>query len=279
VKNSISIFGCGWLGEPLAVHFLGLTESPERDFLGLAESPERDSVNNKYSVNGSTTTENKMQKLSALGIKPYLIKLDTVSSDILEFLSSEILIIAVPSKDIEGFKTLAKYIEKSTVKFVLFVSSTSVYANSNELITEETPVINSALAEIENIFITNNSFKTTVIRFGGLIGYNRKPGLFYPKGRIIDNPDSAVNMIHRDDCIGIIEAIIEKEIWNEIFNGCADTHPTKREFYTKAALDIGIELPVFDEIKISENKMVSNKKLSEKLNYKFKYPDLLNITE
>ena len=267
MNKTISILGCGWLGEPLAVHL----------------------INKGYSIKGSTTSENKIQKLSAIGIKPYLIKLDSIASTlvcdthtteyILELLDAEILIIAVPSKDIEGFKTLIKYIEKSIVKNVLFVSSTSVYANSNELITEETPVINSALSEIENIFITNTSFKTTVLRFGGLIGYNRKPGLFYPKGRTIDNPDSSVNIIHRDDCIGIINAIIEKEMWNEIFNGCADSHPTKREFYTKSANDIGVELPIFDETKTSENKTVSNKKLKEKLNYKFKYPDLLLIVE
>ncbi|MBI5541689.1 MAG: SDR family NAD(P)-dependent oxidoreductase [Bacteroidia bacterium] len=257
MKNSISILGCGWLGEPLAVHLIG----------------------KGCSVKGSTTSENKLQKLYELNIEPYLLKLNSISSGISEFLSSEILIIAIPSKDIEGFKVLRNYIEKSTIKYVLFVSSTSVYANSNELITEENPVLSSALAEIENVFITNTSFKTTIIRFGGLLGYNRKPGLFYPKGRVIENPDSAVNMIHRVDCIGIINAIIEKEIWNEIFNGCADSHPTKREFYTKAALDIGLQIPLFDESKSGENKIISSQKLKVELNYKFKYPDLLNIAE
>lgn len=257
LKNSISILGCGWLGEPLASHF----------------------INKKYSVKGSTTSENKIQKLIEIGVKSYLLKINNITPNIFEFLDSEILIIAIPSKDVEGFMKLISCIEQSKIKYVLFVSSTSVYASSSDMITEETPVINSALAEIENIFITNNCFKTTVIRFGGLIGYNRKPGLFYPKGRFIDNPDSAVNMIHRDDCIGIIELIIEKKIWNEIFNGCADTHPTKREFYTKAALDIGLDIPRFDESKQSENKLISNQKLKEELNYKFKYSDLLNILE
>lgn len=257
MKNSISILGCGWLGESLAIHLL----------------------NKGYSVKGSITSENKIQKLIEIGVKSYLLNINNIAHNILEFLDSEILIIAIPSKDVEGFKVLISFIEQSKIKNVLFVSSTSVYANSNELITEETPVVNSALAEIENIFITNNSFKTTVIRFGGLMGYNRKPGLFYPKVRVIDNPNSAVNMIHRDDCIGIINAIIEKEIWNEIFNGCADTHPTKREFYSKAALNIGLEIPLFDENKSGENKIISNQKLKVELNYKFKYPDLLNIFE
>ena len=257
MKKSISILGCGWLGEPLA----------------------QDLIEKGYLVSGSTTNENKMQKFAQIGIKPFLIKLESLQSNIVEFLSSEVLIIALPSKNIDGFKNLINFIEKSDVKKVLFVSSTSVYPNSTVEITEETSVINSPLSEIEKLFITNTIFNTTVVRFGGLIGYNRKPGLFYTQGRLIDNPESVVNMIHRDDCIRIIFSIIENKVWGNIFNACADSHPTKREFYTKAALAIGLEIPLFENLDSRENKKVSNKKLKKILNYEFKYSDLLNIVE
>jgi nucleoside-diphosphate-sugar epimerase len=129
------------------------------------------------------------------------------------------------------------------------------------------------------MFTENHRFQTTVLRFGGLFGYDRKPGNFFPKGRIIDNPGGFVNMIHRDDCIRIIERIIAKNIWNETFNGCADTHPTRREFYTKAALNLGYEVPTFNETGSGEYKIISNQKLKTMLEYEFKYPDLLNIKE
>ncbi len=68
--------------------------------------------------------------------------------------------------------------------------------------------------------------KTTIVRFGGVIGYNRNSGKFFSKGSPVHNPDSNVNFIHRDDCIEIISQLVEQEVWGEVFNCCADTHPT-----------------------------------------------------
>jgi nucleoside-diphosphate-sugar epimerase len=111
------------------------------------------------------------------------------------------------------------------------------------------------------------------------MGYDRKPGNFFPVGKKIPNPDGYVNMIHRDDCIGIITKIIKKEIWDETFNACADTHPTRREFYTSAAIELGKDTPKFEESNLSEYKIVSNQKLKTILDYQFKYPNILNIIE
>ena len=57
----------------------------------------------------------------------------------------------------------------------------------------------SPLLEIENLFLNNFHFKTTIIRFAGLFGYNRKPGNFFKDGKIIPDPKGFVNMIHQDD--------------------------------------------------------------------------------
>jgi hypothetical protein len=47
----------------------------------------------------------------------------------------------------------------------------------------------------------------------------------------VQQPYAPVNLIHRDDCIGIINAIIEQNVWAEVFNGCADTHPFKADIH------------------------------------------------
>ena len=52
-KKQISILGCGWLGLPLAKHF----------------------ISKNYEVKGSTTTQEKTQMLADNKISPYLIKL------------------------------------------------------------------------------------------------------------------------------------------------------------------------------------------------------------
>ena len=133
------------------------------------------------------------------------------------------------------------------------------------------------MIEIENLFRSNIHFKTTVIRFSGLLGYNRKPGNFFKNGKVIPNPEGFVNMIHQDDCVSIIEQIILQNYWNTTFNGCADTHPKRRDFYQKAFSEIGMRTPVFNENDPKQIKIISSQKLKDQLNFTFKYPDLLNL--
>ena len=195
------------------------------------------------------------------------------------FLQSKVLIINIPSKDIDGFKRLVNEIEQSEIESVLFISSTSVYENSNTAITESDHAesMHHPLVIIENLFRDSDNFATTVVRFGGLIGYNRHPGRFFRGNKIVANPDSGVNLIHRDDCINIIEKIVVNECWGEVFNACADSHPTKREFYTHAAMLSGVPAPTFAESGEKACKIISNAKLKRMLDYSFLYPDLMAI--
>ncbi len=255
MKVKISILGCGWLGKPLAISL----------------------IKQGFAVKGSTTSEVKLSEFQELGITPFLISLDYLTHNIPAFLDSEILIVALPSKDIEGFKNVICHIEKSAIKKVIFISSTSVYGNSEEVVTEASETLPSALATIEILFKNSTHFETTIIRFAGLFGYNRKPGNFFKDGRKIPNPEGFVNMIHQDDCIQLIEKVIEKNAWNQIFNGCADTHPSRRYFYTKCSLAIGLKLPEFEEVGQISQKVISNKKSKEYLDFKYKYGDLLAL--
>lgn len=257
MKQSISILGCGWLGEALAKYLL----------------------KQGFQIKASSTSESKLQKLRLIGLKPFLINIESFSANIKDFLNSDILIVAVTSKSITGFKELIHQIENASIRKIIFISSTSVYNNSNEILTENLELNTSLLAEIEQLFVNHPGFLTTVIRFGGLFGYNRKPGNFFSPSVKIKNPNAYVNMIHQDDCILIIVNIIKKEIWNETFNACADSHPCRRDFYTKAALDIGLDIPKFEESENFENKIISNQKLKNFLSFEFKYPDLMDIKE
>ena len=251
----MSILGCGWLGKPLAVSLM----------------------KKGFTVKGSTTSEEKLEEFQEIGITPFLISLDYLTHNISAFLDSEILIVTLPSKDIEGFRNLIGHIEKSPIKKVIFISSTSVYGNSEEVVTEESETLPSALTTIEMLFKNAAHFETTIVRFAGLFGDNRKPGNFFKNGRKIPNPDGFVNMIHQDDCIQLIEKVIEKNAWNEVLNGCADTHPTRRAFYTKCTLDIGLKLPEFEEVGQINMKVISNEKSKEILGLNYQYGDLLTL--
>ena len=253
MKNNISILGCGWLGFPLA---LTLTK-------------------NGYSIKGSTTSEIKVKLLNNNGVQPFIIDLSNRENEFKKFLNSEVLIIAIPSKNIAGFKNLIFHIENSKIKNILFISSTSVYPNSNSIITEEHLIHKTPLSEIEMLFKTNTNFKSTILRFGGLIGYDRKPGNFFKNGKIINHPDAFVNLIHRDDCIQIIKEIIAKNIWSKTLNACTDTHPKKRDFYTKEFRKEGRNNPIFNELASNEYKIINSDQLKKILNYNFIYSDLM----
>jgi len=257
MPKTISILGSGWLGLSLAEHF----------------------VSEGNLVKVSTRSESRLQRIPAFKFVKHLIDIDQLPSNVNDFLQTEVLLINIPSKNINGFNKLLKEIEKSEIGKVLFVSSTSVYENQNRIVFESDvgESTSSTLLTIENLYRNNNEFKTTIIRFGGLIGYSRNPSNFFKKGKPIHDPDSYVNLIHRDDCIGIISQVIEQEIWGETFNCCADTHPTKREFYTLAAKNLGVPAPVFFDSASKSFKIISNEKVKRILSYEFLHPDLMQI--
>ena len=229
-----------------------------------------------FFVKGSTTSMSKYEKLKSENISPYLIELSNLENNISKFLASEILIITVPPKNIDYIKKLIHQIKKSNTKKVLFVSSTSVYKNLNRIVTEETSTKNCLLKSIEQLFTENKKTKSTIIRFGGLFGYNRKPENFIPLDKKIENPEGYVNLIHRDDCIRIIEQIVLKDIWGELFNACTDSHPKRREFYIKENLKSGRKTPKFNENSLNNYKIISSEKLKSILDFSFEYSDLMS---
>lgn len=262
--KQISILGCGWLGLPLAKHLL----------------------QNGYSIKGSTTTESKLEILKNEGISPFLItlKANDIQRETADFLeNSEILIINIPpglrGNSEENFvakmENFIPFIENSSVKKVIFVSSTSVYTDKNQVVTEETmpnPETESGkqLLISENLLLKNKNFQTTILRFGGLIGEDRHPIKFLSGRNNIENPEAPINLIHQLDCIEIIQKIIEKEVWNTVFNAVAPFHPNRKKYYTEKALELNLVPPQFNENQPSVGKTFSSHKLITVLTYEFK---------
>lgn len=270
-KRTISILGCGWLGLPLAI-------SLQKE---------------GYIVKGSTTSPEKIKILEDNGIEPHSLTIsDTAieASNLSRFLDSEIVIVNFPPKrraDIFDFHTaqmrlLINALQNSRVTKVIFASSTSVYPETNTVVTEQENGIPSkdsgkALLGVEQMFLDQTAFQTTIIRFSGLIGYDRMPGRFLAGKKNIENGDAPINVIHQDDCISISKTIIEKEIWGEIFNASTDEHPKRKDYYTLAAEKIGLEKPTFAVQETTSYKIIDSSKLKEQLEYTFLHPDPLAL--
>ena len=264
--SQISILGCGWLGFPLAKSLL------EKGF----------------SINGSTTSLEKIDVLEKAGISAFQISLfeDKIEGNLDLFLSnSNVLIIDIPPKlrgnSSENFvakiQNIIPFIEKSSVEKVLFVSSTSVYEDTSDLrnVSEETipnPDTESGrqLLEAEQLLQSNKNFQSTIVRFGGLIGEDRHPIKFLAGRKNIENPEGPINLIHQVDCIGIIEAIYETNSWQETYNAITPYHPIRKEYYTHKAIELNLPLPEFDESKTSIGKTILSDKVTSVLNYEFK---------
>jgi nucleoside-diphosphate-sugar epimerase len=259
----ISLLGCGWLGLPLAEMLL----------------------ENGFSIKGSTTTESKLEVLKKAGISSYLISIgaDGISVGIDAFLEeSEILIIDIPPQlrgaGPENFvlkiKNLIPFIEKSAIRKVLFISSISVYSGTLSNVSETTipnPETESGkqLVTVEKLLRKNKNFKTTIVRFGGLVGGSRHPVRFLSGKKNLENPQAAINLIHRDDCIGIIARIIIMDKWNETFNAVTPYHPTREAYYQSKAMEYDLILPEFDLSDSHRGKIISSQKIQTVLDYSF----------
>jgi nucleoside-diphosphate-sugar epimerase len=270
--ETISILGCGWLGLPLGEYLRG----------------------KGYAVKGSTRTRSELEVIKARGIEPFYLVLDPGlrGEGMDDFFNCDVLIVSFPPErrdDIAEYhpaqiRSLIARIESSPVKFVLFVSSTSVYPDLNREVTEDdreppTKPSGIALLEAERLFRDSARFGTTILRFGGLIGYDRMPGRFLAGKSGIRGGNAPVNLIHRDDCVTIIHRIIDRNLWGETLNACADKHPLRKEYYTAQARKLGLKPPDFVDGGGGGFKIVMSEKLKKRLEYRFKYPDPSLIDE
>ncbi|MFD2892324.1 SDR family NAD(P)-dependent oxidoreductase [Flavobacterium chuncheonense] len=263
--TKIAILGCGWLGLPLASQL----------------------INNGFYVKGSTTTATKLPLLAEKGIVPFQIALSEseIAGPIHDFLNdTEILIVDIPpklrSENGESFigkmQLLISEIENHPVKKILFISSTSVYADTFpiEEITETSkrrPDTESGkqLTKVEDLLLSNQNFQTTILRFGGLIGEKRHPVHFLAGKENVANPDAPINLIHQEDCITIIQSILKKDIWNTTFNAVAPQHPTRKAYYTFQAEKLNLEAPKFNAEGNSIGKLILSDKVTQELDYQF----------
>ena len=261
-SGKISILGCGWLGVPLAKHLLG----------------------HGFSVKGSVTSVEKFELLRNDGILPYQMVLNETSVHIPEsdFFDCDVLIISIPPRRIEGIERifpaqiaqLVPFLLKYKIRKVIFISSTSVYPENLQIAIEEDEFLpdkesGKALLLAENLLNSQFDFETTILRFGGLIGADRNPARFLLKAqRAVGN--IPVNLIHLDDCIGIISDIINQELWGVTLNACCPEHPYKKDFYSKAARISNLPEPLITD-QLESYKIVDSSKLQRLLKYKFKF--------
>ena len=128
-----------------------------------------------------------------------------------------------------------------------------------------------------------HQFPAVILRVAGIYG----PGRGYAfkqflrgEARIEGDGSRVLNMIHRDDLIGIIIAALERGEAGQIYNAADNEPVSQRKFYDWLAAQLKQPLPlqIAPDAEVWRkrgvtNKRVSNAKLRAALKYKFQFPD------
>jgi nucleoside-diphosphate-sugar epimerase len=146
---------------------------------------------------------------------------------------------------------------------VIFLSSISFYDGKQSVIEAE-ELMQALLDDV------------VTLRLGGLMGYDRIAGK-YTAGKVLP-ADSPTHYVHRDDVVGIIDRIIEKEVRGEVFDVVAPIQSTKKVIFTQNAKQFGFDKTVFlDGSEVSKN--LTPDKCLEVLDYHFKKEDVTAFWE
>ena len=139
------------------------------------------------------------------------------------------IVISIPTRGdyLDSLNSLLKLVGKD-VQVVLY-SSISFYKN-RELVVNGKKLVKSLAPN------------ATILRLGGLMGYDRVAGK-YTAGKTIK--DSISNYIHRDDVVAITKLIIEQNIQNRTLNLVAPKQALKSKIFTQNSKEFGFEKTVF----------------------------------
>jgi nucleoside-diphosphate-sugar epimerase len=260
MNSSITIFGCGWLGKDLGI------------FL----------KNKGYTVTGSTTKQENLKELIEAGIDAFIYHSE-IKNIPEKYISDNIVIAFPPGKngDYSNYENqlvgLLNLIGNEPKRIIL-ISSTSAYPKSSGNWSEKSeyqPDTEQAkyILNGEDAMLKSSIAFKIVLRFAGLIDKNRNPANWIKDGKSTLPGDEPVNLIHKTDCIQIIEKLLTTNFQKEIFNACADEHPTRGDFYKAITLNSNIEFGQDSGIK----RIINNTKLKEAINYEYTFKNPISF--
>jgi nucleoside-diphosphate-sugar epimerase len=192
---------------------------------------------------------------------------------------------------LEGTRNLIECLSAAPPKKFVYTSSTSVYGQTDGSAVKETHPTEPAsetsriLVATEKLLLSaaaDAKFPAVILRAAGIYGPGRGHlFLQYLKNeaKIAGKGERIINMIHRDDLIGVIIAALKNGRAGEIYNAVDDEPVAQIHFFRWLSETLGKWMPPFmREVENGErkrgltNKKVSNRKLKMELGYPFKYP-------
>ena len=257
--SKIAVIGFGWLGTPLGERLVEIG----------------------HTVVGTTRTLEKISVLQQLQLTVYYWNSREENITFPKNLVANIdyCILNFPPGKVENRQQYGEHLREVSKRFgthtrFIFVSTTGVYPEHILDATEDSFDVEAFanthhICYAEHILRTHLQERLTIIRMAGLIGPNRHPAKFFAGRKEIANGNQPVNLIQQKDSIQIILNILDQGYWGKVVNACADEHPTRKEYYTKACEGFGFELPEFvDE---GDGKIVNNEISKKEISMTYSY--------
>ena len=237
MQNKLLLCGCGWLGGYAAERF-----------------------KSDFAITGTTRSESKAQQLASQGIPPLLFGLGQPLDALIEAANNSVVILNIPpgrrNPDLSDFthsmyELITALFTQATPALVVFISTTSVYGDSEGVITESSPVApvtasGKAHVGIEQHLLDTAPHKSYVLRLAGLVGPDRHP-VNTLAGRTLSGADQVVNLVHIEDVLRTIEALIKQQPNKRILHLCSQDHPKRGLYYPEMAKRRGLAPIHFSE--------------------------------
>ena len=245
----IGIIGCGWLGTRVA---------------------QKLKTENEIFV--TTRSDENTSALKSLGFETFQIDFEKgFDLKIAElFQNLDVIIISLPVSKKRYSESVSQNAKEFLGDFkgqIMFFSSVGVYPHEDGIYTEE-----NTKNLIENILAAEDFYKNAfpqinILRFGGLMGDERRFSNYF-KNKAIPKPNDVVNHIHYEDIAEIVNVMMTNKISGKLYNAVAPLHPRKQQVFDYQTEQIHSEI---EEPK--DGRIVLGNLLEEELNYQFLKPN------
>ena len=192
---------------------------------------------------------------------------------------------------LNGTRHLLEWLACTPPQKFVYTSSTSVYGQTDGSVVKESSATEPAsetsrlLVETERLLLDaaqQKKFPAVILRVAGIYGPERGH-LFLQylrnEARIAGQGERLLNMIHRDDLVGVILTALRSGRPGEIYNAVDDEPVTQLHFFRWLSETLGKWMPPFaTEAENAQRKRgltqkkVSNRKMKMELGCRLRYP-------
>jgi len=252
----------------------------------------------KYNINLSTTSRNKSSKETFKGINynSYLFNSEKFDQNLLiKLKEADHILVSIPPENQEDIvvKNFSKFLDNSKIKWITYLSATSVYGDhKGEWVNESSktnPISSKGIARLkaESSWASlekNNKLPVQIFRLSGIYSNEKNILVRLKSGdvKLNNRKNHYFSRIHVDDIVNILFISLSKFKSGEIYNLSDDKPSSSEEVTLFGAKMLNIKNIKVDEIKseilknfYNESKKVSNKKAKNYFNYCLKFPSYI----